>query len=68
MREIDNKGNEGTPANIPVAVPLLAGDPYWTSVGSPAGLSTGGELQLLTGDDRYVEILMPTGFTFPFFG
>ena len=33
VREFDNKGNEGTPVNLPVTISLLAGDPYTTSVG-----------------------------------
>ena len=68
VRAFDNKGNEGTPANIPVSVPLVDGDPYTTSVGSAAALSTGGTLIDINGDDRYIDQLLPTGFTFPFFG
>jgi subtilisin family serine protease len=68
VREFDNKGNEGTPANIAVSVPVLSGDPYTTSVGSAAALSTGGTLVDIDGDDRYVDQLLPFGFSFPFFG
>jgi len=68
VREFDNKGNEGAPANIAVSVPVLSGDPYTTSVGSPAALTTGGTLVDIDGDDRYVDQLLPTGFSFPFFG
>ncbi len=64
----DNKGNEGTPANIAVTVPLVNGDPYTTSVGSAAALSTGGTLIDVNGDDRYIDQLLPNGFVFPFFG
>ncbi len=59
VREFDNKGNEGTPANIPVTVPLVAGDPYTMSVGSAVPLSTGGSLIDVDGDDRYIEQLLP---------
>jgi len=68
VREFDNKGNEGTPANIAVSVPVLSGDPYTSSVGSAAALSTGGTLIDIDGDDRYVDQLLPFGFSFPFFG
>ncbi|HEU4509584.1 MAG TPA: S8 family serine peptidase [Pyrinomonadaceae bacterium] len=69
IRVFDNKGNEGTPANLPVTIPLLAGDPYTTSVGAPdSALSTGGQRINIDGDDRYVDFLLPNGFTFPFFG
>ncbi len=68
VREFDNKGNEGVPANIAVSVPVLSGDPYTTSVGSAAALTTGGTLVDIDGDDRYVDQLLPTGFSFPFFG
>ena len=68
VREFDNKGNEGTPVNIPVNVPLVAGDPYTTSVGSAVPLSTSTtQLIDVDGDDRYVEFLFRR-FTFPFFG
>jgi subtilisin family serine protease len=68
VRAFDNKGNEGTPANIPVSVPLVDGDPYTTSVGAAAALSTGGTRINVNGDDRYIDHLLPPGFTFPFFG
>jgi len=68
VREFDNKGNEGTAANIAVSVPVVSGDPYTTSVGSAAALTTGGNLVDIDGDDRYVDQLLPTGFSFPFFG
>ena len=67
LREFDNVGNEGTPATVPVSVPLLAADPYVTSLNAAAALSTGGTAQGLTFDDRYQEdYSLP--FSFPFFG
>ena len=54
--------------NIPVTVPLADGDPYTTSVASAAALSTGGTIIDVNGDDRYIDQLLPAGFTFPFFG
>src|SRR5262245_36259699 len=67
LREFDNVGNEGAPANLAVTVPVDAADPYLTSLNSPAALSTGGTPQGLTFDDRYKEnYLLP--FPFPFFG
>ncbi|HYV10880.1 MAG TPA: S8 family serine peptidase [Pyrinomonadaceae bacterium] len=66
LREFDNAGNEGTPATLPVGVPLSASDPYTISVGSSAALTTGGTRNNIDGDDRYVDFALP--FVFPFFG
>jgi subtilisin family serine protease len=68
LREFDNAGNEGTPAILPFTIPLAFGDPYTISIGSPAGLSTGGDRLNVNADDVYSEFLFPGGFTFPFFG
>ena len=68
LRAFDNKGNEGTPVNVSVTIPTLESDPYITSVGAAAALTTGGERLEFAGDDRYIEHLLPTGFVFPFFG
>ena len=66
LREFDNAGNEGTPANIAVGVPLSAGDPYTITEGASAALTNGGSSTGLTGDDRYADFSLP--FSFPFFG
>lgn len=67
LREFDNVGNEGTPANIPVSVPLNIADPYTTALNSAVPLSTGGTPLGLTFDDRYKEnYQLP--FTFSYFG
>ncbi|MEN3327917.1 MAG: hypothetical protein V7638_2724, partial [Acidobacteriota bacterium] len=66
VREFDNAGNEGTPATLPVGVPLSAGDPYTISVGNPVGLTAGGNRIDIDGDDRYADFILP--FPFPFFG
>jgi subtilisin family serine protease len=68
LQEFDNVGNAGTPVNIAIAIPQLAGDPYTTATGSAAGLSTGGINLNPNADDQYLEILLPSGFTVPFFG
>ncbi len=68
LREFDNVGNEGVPASLPINVPLSAGDPYTSSVGNPVVLSTGGSRLNLNADDSYSDFLLPSGFTFPFFG
>jgi subtilisin family serine protease len=68
LRAFDNKGNEGTPVNLPLTVSQLDGDPYITSVGSAVPLTTGGEHKDFDGDDRYLNFPFPAGFTFPFFG
>ncbi len=66
LREFDNAGNEGTPATLPVGVPLSAGDPYTISVGNPVALTSGGNRIDINGDDRYADFILP--FAFPFFG
>ena len=66
LREFDNAGNEGTPVNLAVGVPLSAGDPYAITVGSSAPLTGGGSRINLDGDDRYADFILP--FSFPFFG
>jgi len=67
VRAFDNVGNEGTPATIPLSVPLGFADPYITTLNSPAALSTGGTALGLTFDDRYLEnYVLP--FSFSFFG
>ena len=68
LREFDNKGNEGTPVNLPVNIAPFDADPYVVSVGASAALTTGGTRLNMNGDDRYVDFLLPNGFTFPFFG
>ena len=71
IRPFDNKGNVGAVATIPVIVAPLAGDPYVVTVGNAAPLSTGGialPLEGVGGDDNYIDELLPTGFSFPFFG
>ncbi len=66
LREFDNAGNEGTPATLPVSVSLTEGDPYITSTGSSAALSTNGTPLSLIGDDKLkLDYSLP--FTFPFF-
>lgn len=67
----DNVGNVGTASTLAVGIPLASGDPYTTSVGSAVALTPedSGDRQNLDSDDSYSdEILLPTGFTFPFFG
>jgi subtilisin family serine protease len=68
LREFDNVGNEGVPASLPITVPLTAGDPYLTSVGSAVGLTSGGTRLNLDADDSYSDFPFPAGFSFPFFG
>ncbi len=64
----DNKGNESSPASVPVQVPALDGDPYAITEGGAVALSTGGNRINIDGDDRYVDFLLPGTFAFPFFG
>jgi subtilisin family serine protease len=66
VHAFDNVGNEGTQASILATVPLDAGDPYVTSLGSPGGLSSGGTRIDINADDAYSDFLLP--FNFPYFG
>ncbi|HEY6807071.1 MAG TPA: S8 family serine peptidase [Pyrinomonadaceae bacterium] len=68
LQEFDNAGNQGTPVSVSIGIPQSAGDPYTTAVGSPAGLSTGGTNLNPNADDQYLELILPNGFSFPFFG
>lgn len=69
MQEFDNAGNAGTTVSLPVQVPLSAADPYVSSTGTAQPLSTDTSMNLNpNADDRYVDVLFPTGFRFPFFG
>jgi subtilisin family serine protease len=66
VRAFDNKGNESAPVDLPIGVPVLAGDPYEITVGGPVALTTGGARLDVDGDDVYVDFALP--FAFPFFG
>ena len=68
IQEFDDAGNTGPAVELPVAIPLSAADPYTPATGSPVGLSTGGVNLNPNADDLYVEVILPAGFTFPFFG
>lgn len=67
LREFDNSGNEGVPATLGVSVSLIQGDPYLTSEGAAAPLSTGGTPLSLIGDDK-LKLNYSLPFMFPFFG
>jgi subtilisin family serine protease len=67
LREIDNVGNEGTPATANVSISFADGDPYAKRLSPNTALSTGGTHLNLTFDDRYLEnYALP--FSFSFFG
>ncbi len=68
VRGIDNAGNASASVNLPIGVPLSAGDPYTiTKSAGQVPLTPGGDrLDLINGDDQYVDTLLP--FSFPFFG
>ncbi len=67
LRVLDNSGNEGVPATINVSVLLEVGDPYVTTIGNSAALSTGGTPLALIGDDK-LRLNFALPFSFPFFG
>jgi subtilisin family serine protease len=66
LREFDNVGNEGVPANLTVNVDLLAADPYIPSTTANAALSSGGTAVGFNCDDCYMTQSLP--FSFPYFG
>jgi subtilisin family serine protease len=66
LREFDNVGNEGTTASFPVNLDRSFTDPYATSLGSPAALSTGGAPLSFNCDDCFKTANLP--FSFSFFG
>lgn len=68
LQEFDNAGNAGPTVSMPVSIPLSAADPYTTTTGSPVALSTGGANLNPNADDLYLDVIFPSGFTFPFFG
>ncbi|HEU4871051.1 MAG TPA: S8 family serine peptidase [Pyrinomonadaceae bacterium] len=71
VRGFDENGNESAPADLPIGVASLNGDPYNIVVGAAAPLTpdTGDTIRHRpNGDDRYIDILLPPGFVFPFFG
>ncbi|MCA1578847.1 MAG: S8 family serine peptidase [Acidobacteria bacterium] len=68
LRSIDELGNAGPSATVNVTIPELVGDPYTTSLGSPAALTTGGQRLTMNADDAYTDFVFPTGFVVPFFG
>ena len=69
VRGYDENGNESVPADLPIGVPVLSGDPYDIAVGGAVPLTTDTSIRHRPdGDDRYLEVLLPAGFVFPFFG
>ncbi len=65
---IDNVGNQGVLASLPVSIPFAAGDPYADTISTVVALSTGGT-RLFGGvndDDQYTDFALP--FSFPYFG
>lgn len=68
LRSFDELGNAGPFVSVNITIPELVGDPYTTSLGSPAALTTGGQRLTLDADDAYTDFIFPTGFVVPFFG
>ncbi len=67
VREFDNVGNEGTPAQLPITISADISDPYTFAEAAPqGGLSTGSPIGLKA-DDHYAENY-PLPFSFPFYG
>ena len=65
----DDNGNESVPGELPIAIPTLSGDPYDIVVGGAVLLTTDTSVRHRPdGDDRYLDVVLPADFTFPFFG
>ncbi len=65
----DNVGNAGTASTLAVGIPFSSGDPYTTSVGSPAALTSDIAIRHnINADDLYIDVALPVGFSFPLFG
>ncbi len=65
VRALDNVGNKGPIASVPVSWELNYADPYIVSQSAPAPLSTGGTPLGLQGDDLFRSYAL--GFTLNFF-
>ncbi len=61
VRALDNVGNAGPIASVPVTVQASASDPYVVTLEPAAALSTGGTALNLKGDDIYED-----GYALPF--
>lgn len=66
IRGVDEVGNKGPIASVPISVSQDAGDPYTIAESAAAPVSTGGTAMGLIGDDEFKTTNLP--FTFKFFG
>jgi len=66
VRAVDEVGNKGPIASIPISVSDDVGDPYTIAETSGAPVSTGGTAMGLIGDDEFKTINLP--FPFKFYG
>ncbi len=66
VRGVDEAGNKGPIAQVPISVGVDVGDPYIMSETAAAPLSTGGTALQLVGDDQLKPVALP--FSFKFYG
>ena len=66
VRAVDEVGNKGPIASLPISVNADVGDPYTMTESGTAPLSTGGSALGLIGDDEFKSINLP--FAFKFYG
>ncbi|HKR10942.1 MAG TPA: S8 family peptidase [Pyrinomonadaceae bacterium] len=66
VRAVDDVGNKGPIASVPISVNVDVGDPFTMADTSAAPLSTGGAAMGLIGDDEFKTTNLP--FTFNYFG
>lgn len=66
IRAVDDAGNKGPIASIPISVTAGVGDPYTVAETATAPVSTGGTALGLIGDDEFKTINLP--FLFRFYG
>ena len=66
VRAVDEAGNKGPIASVPISVSVDVGDPYTVADSAASAVSTGGTPLNLIGDDEFKFINLP--FFFNFFG
>ena len=66
IRAVDDAGNKGPIASVPVSVDAGIGDPYTVTQTAAAPVSTGGTALGLKGDDQFKRVNLP--FSFKFYG
>jgi Tol biopolymer transport system component/subtilisin family serine protease len=64
IRAVDDVGNKGPIASLPVSVSVDDGDPYTMAESAAAPVSTGGTALNMIGDEVFKQVNLPFGFRF----